>query len=74
MMTRNEALRVASQKAMQLLLGGASLLIIAGTIEGFISPSGLPGWVKFGVGIVTGVLLYGYWLLAGRRPERERRL
>lgn len=71
MLTRGEALRLAANRAMQLLLGGASLLVIAGLIEGFISPSGLPDWVKFGTGIVTGVLLYGYWLVVGRRVTAE---
>ena len=68
MLTRTEALRRAALRAVQLLLGGASLLVVAGLIEGFISPSGLPDWVKFTVGIVSGLLLYGYWLMAGRRP------
>jgi uncharacterized membrane protein SpoIIM required for sporulation len=71
MLTRSEALRLAAQRAVQLLLGGASLLVIAGTIEGFISPSSLPNWVKFGTGALTGVLLYGYWLFVGRKAPRS---
>ncbi|MDQ6695526.1 MAG: stage II sporulation protein M [Chloroflexota bacterium] len=70
MLTRGESLRLAAMRAVQLLLGGASLLVIAGTIEGFVSPSSLPDWVKFGTGIVTGVLLYSYWLLVGRQTNR----
>lgn len=71
MLTRAESLRLAAQRAVLLLLGGASLLVVAGTIEGFLSPSRLPDWLKFGTGIVTGVLLYGYWLLVGRRVKRK---
>jgi uncharacterized membrane protein SpoIIM required for sporulation len=71
MLTRGEAIRLAAQRAVQLLLGGASLLVVAGLIEGFISPSALPDWIKFSVGVVTGILLYGYWLLVGRRVKRE---
>ena len=71
MLTRVEALRQAGLRSVQLLLGGASLLVIAGTIEGFISPSDLPDEFKYGVGIVTGVLLYGYWLLVGRGKRGE---
>jgi uncharacterized membrane protein SpoIIM required for sporulation len=70
MLARGEALRLAAHRAVRLLLGGASLLVVAGTIEGFLSPSELPNWVKFGTGIVTGILLYGYWLLGGRKEEK----
>jgi hypothetical protein len=66
MLTRGEALQRAAQRAARLLLGGAALLVLAGLIEGYVSPSDLPPWVKFGVGITTGVLLYAYWLFAGR--------
>ncbi len=68
MLTRGEALRLAGLRSIQLLLGGASLLVIAGTIEGFLSPSAAPSWIKYATGIVTGLLLYGYWLFVGRKP------
>ena len=71
LLARGEALRLAAQRAVRLLLGGASLLVIAGIIEGFLSPSELPNWVKFGTGIATAILLYGYWLFAGRKQARE---
>jgi uncharacterized membrane protein SpoIIM required for sporulation len=74
MLTRGEALSQAARNAARLLLGGASLLVIAGTIEGFVSPSDLPREVKFGVGIATGVLLYAYWLLAGRKNRGTQEL
>jgi uncharacterized membrane protein SpoIIM required for sporulation len=67
LLTRGEALRLAANRAVRLLLGGASLLVVAGTLEGFLSPSGAPEWLKYGVGLLTGVLLYTYWLFAGRR-------
>jgi uncharacterized membrane protein SpoIIM required for sporulation len=72
LLTRGEALRLAAQRAVRLLLGGASLLVVAGTLEGFLSPSGAPDWVKYGVGLLTGVLLYSYWLLAGRERTPNR--
>jgi uncharacterized membrane protein SpoIIM required for sporulation len=64
---RRDALVRAARHALQLTLGGAALLVIAGTIEGFFSPSDAPEWSKFAVGIVSGVLLYSY--LLGSRPK-----
>lgn len=72
MLTRGEALRIAAERAVKLLLGGAALLVVAGTIEGFLSPSEVPDWVKFGMGVLTGVLLYGYWLFVGRRKDKKQ--
>lgn len=66
LLTRRAALIVATRRAAQLLLGCVPLLVIAGTIEGFISPSDLPLALKLVVSLASGVLLYGYLLLAGR--------
>jgi len=64
--TRRAALVERGQDAVQLVLGCVPLLILAGIIEGFISPSGLHWGVKLGVGLSTGVLLYYYWLVVGK--------
>ena len=59
----------AAQKSLRLLLGTAPLLVIAGLIEGIISPSDLiPVYVKIGIAIVSGILLYSYLLFVGRKP------
>jgi uncharacterized membrane protein SpoIIM required for sporulation len=65
---RRDALAQAARKAVVLVGGCIPLLIIAGIIEGFISPNeAIPVWVKWAVGLGTGILLYAYLLLAGRR-------
>ncbi len=68
LLSRKNSLVVAAQKSVRLLLGSVPLLVIAGVIEGFVSPSELPAWLKYVVGIASGVLLYGYVFLAGRNP------
>ena len=67
--TRSAALIERARAAVMIVLGCAPLLVMAGIIEGFISPSGLPWWLKLGVGVASGVALHGYWLLSGREPS-----
>lgn len=67
LLTRGDALVKAARESARLLLGGAALLVVAGTIEGFISPSSLPGLFKIAFGICTGIALYSYLLLVGRK-------
>ncbi len=65
--TRRAALAEGGRAAVRLLLGAAPLLVLAGSLEAFVSPSSLPSEAKIGLGALTGVALYSYLLLAGRR-------
>jgi len=64
--SRRDALMERTMTGVRAVLGCIPLLIVAGIIEGFLSPSILPWGIKAGVGIISGVVLYSYWLLAGR--------
>lgn len=66
---RREVLAEAGRRSVTVVLGTMPLLVIAGTIEGFVTPSALPISVKLAVAPVTGVLLAAY-LLRGRGAAR----
>jgi uncharacterized membrane protein SpoIIM required for sporulation len=67
--SRKDALVLRARLAVQVILGSVPLLILAGIIEGFISPSGLHWIIKAGVGMATGVALFWYWLRWGREID-----
>ncbi len=69
LLSRRESIARAGRGATLLACGCAPLLVVAGMLEGFVSPSGLPGGVKLLVGLATGVLLYTYLLLGGRGAD-----
>jgi uncharacterized membrane protein SpoIIM required for sporulation len=65
---RRDALALSAQEAVKLLAGCVPLLVIAGLIEGFISPNEqLPWLVKWAVGLGSGLLLYGYLWWGGHQ-------
>jgi len=63
---RREALARAARRAVELILGTAPVLVIAGLIEGFISPGELPVTIKLVIGPLAGVALYALLLSVGR--------
>lgn len=70
-LSRADALKSRGLEAVRLILGCVPLLVIAGIIEGFISPAPISPIIKFTVAGVTGIALYSYLLLAGRETTEE---
>jgi uncharacterized membrane protein SpoIIM required for sporulation len=67
MLTRRDSLTDAAALAVRLLLGVIPMLIVAGLIEGFVSPSDAPTATKFAIAASGFVLLVSYVSFV-RRP------
>jgi uncharacterized membrane protein SpoIIM required for sporulation len=63
---RRDAIAVNARRAGTLILGVASMLIVAGTIEGFISPQRWAADVRIAIGSLTAVALVLYFAFGGR--------
>lgn len=75
LLRRREAVAVAGVDAVQIIAGTIPMLIVAGTLEAFVSPTHAPVALKFSIGAVLFVGLC-LWLTAGGRgtvePESQR--
>ncbi|MBA3355794.1 MAG: stage II sporulation protein M [Pyrinomonadaceae bacterium] len=71
-LSRADALKVRGKDAIRLMTGVAVLLVLAGVIEGFISPAPIDPKIKFSIAATTGIALYSYLALAGRDEAREK--
>ena len=70
-LSRGDALKSRGMEAVRLIVGCVPLLVLAGIIEGFISPQPISPVIKIGIGAMTGIALYSYLLLAGRALPAE---
>jgi uncharacterized membrane protein SpoIIM required for sporulation len=68
---RRESLVRAGTEAVKLLLGTIPLLIVAGTIEGFVSPTALATKLKFAMAAALFVLLLFYLFVSGTSESGE---
>jgi uncharacterized membrane protein SpoIIM required for sporulation len=64
---RREALARTSRRAVELVLGAAPVLVVAGLIEGFVSPGELPMQFKLVFGPLAGLVLYALLFTVGRK-------
>jgi uncharacterized membrane protein SpoIIM required for sporulation len=68
LLPRKTSLAQAGGRAARLLLGTIPLLVVAGVIEGFFSPSNAPIWMKFSLATVLFVALLAY-LFESAKPR-----
>ena len=68
-LSRAQALKKKGIEAARIVIGCACFLVVAGTIEGFLSPSDLPAIVKIATGAGTGLAMYSYLCFAGRESD-----
>ena len=64
---RADALRIAAMRALRLFAGAVALFAIAGTIEGFVTPSALPAQAKLAFAGLTAIALTLYLGFAGSK-------
>lgn len=66
---RRDAIVENAKRAGTLIVGVASMLVVAGTIEGFISPQRWPPELRIAIGAIAGLALLLYFGFAGRRAR-----
>jgi uncharacterized membrane protein SpoIIM required for sporulation len=64
---RARALAAAGRITAVVALGVAGVLIVAGVIEAFVTPSGLPTWARIGIGTIAELAFLTYVIVFGRR-------
>ena len=69
MLPRRESLGRAGERASKLVLGTLPLLLVAGTIEGFFSPTNAPVAMKFSLGALLFAALLAYFFGTGRSKQ-----
>lgn len=71
-LTRADALRTRGMEAVRLMIAVALLLVVAGTIEGFVSPAAIDPRIKYSIAALTGLALYSYLLFVGHDAAPEQ--
>jgi uncharacterized membrane protein SpoIIM required for sporulation len=69
-LTRRDALVERGRRALALVAATVLLLLVAGLLEGYVSPLVWPLRQKLLIAAATAVMLAGYWMLGWRRERR----
>ncbi|HEU5222291.1 MAG TPA: stage II sporulation protein M [Candidatus Lumbricidophila sp.] len=68
--TRGDALAAEGRAMIGVVLATTAFLLVAGLIEGFVTPSELPWWAKLIVGVIAFGGFWIYTMVLGRRAVR----
>lgn len=68
--TRRDALRDEGLRSVVIVTGLALCFVVAGFVEGFVTPSGLPTALRIAVGVAVLATFVVYVVLLGSRAER----
>jgi uncharacterized membrane protein SpoIIM required for sporulation len=69
--TRTTALAEQGRRSAVIALGLALAFVVAGTIEAFVTPSGLPTSMRVAIGVAACAAFWTYVLVLGRRAATE---
>lgn len=69
---RRDAIAANAKRAGVLFAGVASMLVVAGTIEGFFSNLRLPPHIRIAFGILTAIALILYFAFAGAKDSHSQ--
>jgi uncharacterized membrane protein SpoIIM required for sporulation len=64
--SRRVELRLQGRRSVQIIVGIIPILLVAGAIEGFVSPSNVPGFAKALLGLSLAIALLSYIVASGR--------
>ncbi|MEE6288977.1 stage II sporulation protein M [Georgenia sp. MJ173] len=65
--TRSRALAQEGRSLFTVAIGLVIVLAVSGVVEGFVTPSSLPGWLKITIGAVVLAAYWVYTIVLGRR-------
>lgn len=68
--TRLQAVAATGRAMVTIALGLVILLFVSGVLEGFVTPSGLPVWLKIALGASVTAAVWVYVLVVGGRAAR----
>lgn len=68
-LTRGASFRVGARQSAQLVLGTIPMFVVAGLLEGFLTPSHAPTWLRWFVGVAVLLSFLAYLFFTARSPK-----